>query len=291
MHAHENAITHRAAQALIATQMPDLAELPLTRIGRSGTDNVLFRLGPDLIARFPRVPHAETQIGRIARWLPGLAAALPLAVPLMLRQGVPQGAYPFAWTITPYLPGRPALPLRAADQSAAATALATSLRALQAQPIPPDAPRRIHSDRLDHRLSALEAFLPALATHTDPRRLNDLTRRLRALPPPPEPPVWSHGDLHPLNLLARRGRLTALIDWGDLGVGDPALDLLPAFTLFDRPARDRFLAEMAPHPDAVQRARAVALGKCVHGLPYFRQSNPGFHAVLVATLARVLDSP
>lgn len=258
----------------------------MRRIGIEGTDNVLFRLGRDHIARFPRLPHAEAQLARMARWLPGLATTLPLDVPLPLRHGAPQGDYPFAWSLTRFLPGRPAL--AGLDQMQAAVALAGTLAALRACRVAPDAPRMDAASRLENRLAGLEAQIPDMAAYADARRLGGLLARFRALPPQTEPRGWTHGDLHPLNLLMRRGKLTAVIDWGTLGLGDPALDLLPAFTVFDAPARDRFLGLLSASPDAVQRARAVAFSKCLRGLPYYAASNPGFHAVLRATLARVL---
>ena len=77
----QHAIPESQARALIAAQMPDLADLPLRRVGASGTDNVIFRLGTGLAARFPRRPRAEAQIAVTARWLPELAGALPVAIP------------------------------------------------------------------------------------------------------------------------------------------------------------------------------------------------------------------
>ena len=287
MHPNEHALTARQARALIAAQMPDLAPLPLRRVGAEGTDNVLFRLGPHHLLRFPRRPHAAAQLDRIARFLPTLAASLPLPVPLPLRLGSPGEGYPFSWMVTAWLPGHPAPP--SLTGPGPALALAATLRALQAQPLPPDAPRRV-SDALDHRLAALEAFIPKV-TETNPKPLFALLNRLRALPPPAEPRVWSHGDLHPLNLLIRRGKLTALIDWGNLGAGDPAMDLLPAFMAFDGAARAAFLAGMEPSEAALDRARVVTLSKVVHGLPYYRVSNPAFHAILRASLDRLLADP
>jgi aminoglycoside phosphotransferase (APT) family kinase protein len=287
MHPNEHALTAARARALLAAQMPDLAPFPLRRIGAEGTDNVLFRLGNDLLLRFPRLPHAATQLDHIARFLPALAPALPLPLPLPLRLGTPGPGYPFPWAVTPFLPGRPAPP--GTSDPAAARALAALLLALQAQPLPPDAPRR-EGDATPLRLSALEAFIPRV-TETAPARLFALLDRLRQLPPPAEAPVWTHGDLHPLNLLVRRGTLTGVIDWGTLAAGDPAMDLLPAFMVFDGPARAAFLTAMAPSDPALARARAVALSKLVHGLPYYRRSNPGFYAVLLASLPRVLAAP
>ena len=286
MHPNEHALTAPKARALLAAQMPDLAALPLRRVGAEGTDNVLFRLGLNLLLRFPRLPHAGAQLDRIARWLPTLP--LPLPVPRILRLGQPGPGYPFPWAVTPFLPGHPAPP--SLSDPAPARALAETLRALQSRPLPKDAPSRRDADSLPHRLAGLEALIPAV-TESAPGPLFTLLARLRTLPPPTESPVWTHGDLHPLNLLIHRGRLTALIDWGSLAAGDAAIDLLPAFMAFDGPARAAFLTAMAPSEAALDRARAIALSKVIRGLPYYRPSNPTFYAVLLASLPRVLAAP
>lgn len=287
MHLNEHALTAARASALLAAQMPDLAALPLRRIGAEGTDNVLFRLGRDLLLRFPRLPHAATQLDRIARFLPALAPALPLPLPLPLRLGTPGPDYPFPWAVTPFLPGHPAPP--GTSDPAAGLALARALLALQAEPLPDGAPVQ-DTDTLPKRLAGLGALIPTV-TETAPGPLFALLDRCRALPLPAGAPVWTHGDLHPLNLLIHRGRLTAIIDWGTLAAGDPAIDLLPAFMVFDGPARAAFLTAMAPSQGALDRARAIALSKVIRGLPYYRRSNPGFYAVLLASLPRVLAPP
>ncbi len=283
MHSHDRTPSAAQVRALLSEQMPDLAALPLRRVGQAGTDNALFRLGPRLVLRFPRLPHAADQLTRMTALLPGLAAALPLPVPVPLRLGRPGAGYPFPWMVTAWLPGHPAPP-RLSDP-AVALALAEMIRRLHARPAPAGTIRR-EGDEPALRLSALEAFIPKVV-EADPARLLSLLHRLRPLPPHAGPLVLSHGDLHPLNLLMRRGRLVAVIDWGNLCLGDPAMDLLPAFMAFDGPARAAFLRVMNPAPGALERARAVALSKVVHGLPYYRSSNPSFHAILLATLGRL----
>ena len=192
MHPNEHALTAPQARALLAAQMPDLAALPLRRVGAEGTDNVLFRLGPNLLLRFPRLPHAGAQLDRIARWLPTLP--LPLPVPRILRLGQPGPGYPFPWAVTPFLPGHPAPP--SLSDPAPARALAETLRALQSRPLPKDAPSRRDADSLPHRLAGLEALIPTV-TESAPGPLFTLLARLHTLPPPAEPPVWTHRDLHP----------------------------------------------------------------------------------------------
>lgn len=287
MHPGQKEVTPAQVRALLADQMPELAALPLKRVGLTGTDNVLYRIGPAQLGRFPRLPHAEAQISVQAQWLPRLSLALPLSVPLTLRFGLPGAAYPFRWTVLPWLPGHAAFagPL---DQEAAALTLARFLKTLQAQPAPENAPLRGHADRLDLRLNGLAHAIGQFQGEADPLLLAKVAAGMRKLPPHDGPPVWVHGDLHPLNLLALRGRLTGVIDWGGLGLGDPAIDLMVAWILFDAPARETFRQAMASQPDAWARGRALAFAKAVAAIPYFRRSNPGFRDVMRRTLERVL---
>ena len=112
---------------------------------------------------------------------------------------------------------------------------------------------------------------------------------MRRLPGHRGPLVWVHGDLHPLNLLTYHGKLSAVIDWGSMGLGDPAMDLMAAWTLFDAPARSLFRQTMDAPDDVWNRARALAFSKSVAAIPYYRTSNPRFRDVMKLTLARVLQ--
>ena len=276
------------ARALLARQMPDLADLSLRRLLGGGTDNVLYRLGRDHLLRFPRRAWAEAEIDRLQRWLPLLAPQLPLAVPLVLRQGAPGQGYPFRWTLGPFLPGRDAFSAPPTDPLAAARDLAACLARLRALPAPPDAPPRGQADRIDLILQGLEPWIAAFGDEADPSLLRELVAQAQAAPAFAGPPAWVHGDLHPLNILTRRGRIAALIDWGGLRLGDPGMDLMPAWTLFDAPAREAFRATLDPDPGAWARGRALALAKAIMAIPHYRASNPMFCAVMRRTLDRVI---
>jgi aminoglycoside phosphotransferase (APT) family kinase protein len=288
VHSGQTEVTAAQVQALLAAQMPDLTALPLKRVGLTGTDNVLYRIGPAMVARFPRLPHAEAQISSQAQWLPRLASALPLAVPLTQRFGLPGEGYPFRWTVLPWLPGHAAFagPL---DQTEAALALAGFLAVLQAQPRPDAAPLRGEADKLGLRFAELGHYIGQFQGEADPLQLAKVAAGMRKLPPHDGAPVWVHGDLHPLNLLAQRRRLTGVIDWGGLGLGDPATDLMIGWTLFDAPAREVFRDALSPAPEAWARGRALAFAKAVAAIPYYRRSNPGFRDVMLRTLTRVLE--
>jgi aminoglycoside phosphotransferase (APT) family kinase protein len=287
MHLTQHEVPAGLASALIAAQMPDLAQCALWQVGEAGTDNTLFRIGDRRVARFPRLPHAADQIAKEARWLPLLAPHLPLAVPVAERFGVPAMGYPHAWSVGPWLPGEDAL-AAPPDQMAAALALAEFLRRLHRLPVPADAPLQPRSSQIDQRLDGSADWIARFEGEADQGALLQLLTLARNIPPYRGPPVWHHGDLHPLNLLTHQGRLSAVIDWGSLGAGDPAMDYLAAWTLFDAPARALFRDTLSPDPDAWARGWAFAFSKAVAAIPYYRISNPRFRDAMQVTLARVM---
>lgn len=284
MHQGEHVVTLAQAAALIADQMPDLAGLDLRLTGQSGTDNVLFRLGHTLIARFPRLFHAEEQIDLLARFLPVLQG-LPLLLPQVCRHGLPGLGYPFCWTAGPFLSGQDAAEAPP-DLMTAAKDMAAYLKALHGTPMPAQLPRR--EDRVDWRLGGAEHFIGQITEVSDLAPLYRFLEAARRVPVFDGLAVWIHGDLHPLNLLVDRRRVSAVIDWGSMGAGDPGMDYMLAWTLFDAPSRARFKDLVGPDQAAWERGRAFAFGKAVAALPYYRVSNPRFHGVMWRVLEQVL---
>ena len=104
---------------------------------------------------------------------------------------------------------------------------------------------------------------------------------------PTGPPAWVHGDLMPGNLLLRVGRLSAIIDWGASGVGDPALDLLAGWTCLGPEGRSAYLTALDATSEQIALARALAVRKVAWGLPYYAASNPGFARAMQHTLDQV----
>ena len=99
------------------------------------------------------------------------------------------------------------------------------------------------------------------------------------------PPVWIHGDLQSGNLLARQGRLSAVIDFGCLGVGDPACDVMAAWMLLSAETRDVFRAALQVDDATWARGRGWALSVGLIALPYYQSTNP----VLAGIARRAID--
>jgi aminoglycoside phosphotransferase (APT) family kinase protein len=244
---------------LLRDQHPDLADRRLRRLG-TGWDNAVFRLGSDLTVRVPRRELGARLIGTELRWLPTLAPGLPLPVPIPVRAGSPTVFYPWRWAVCAHVPGRPpgasaftgAAGLRAADD------LAGFLSALHLA-APADAPRsQFRGVPLAQRSDSVARALASAPTALQTQIERAWAEALRA-PQHAGPAHWVHGDLHGLNVLAARGRITGVLDFGDLCAGDPATDLACGWLLLDRPGRQRMREALAVNDDAWARGRGWAL--------------------------------
>lgn len=276
-------------RALLHAQHADLASLPLEEAGE-GWDNKLYKLGDDLLVRLPRRQLAASLIEHEVRWLPQLAPRLPLPIPVPVRVGAPALGYPWTWVVGPWLAGETAAAARWHDGPRGAAALGRFVDALH-EAAPVDAPENPFRRTLGERSSRVAECLQRLEGTVDVRRARETWEGALRLPEYQGPPVWLHGDLHPSNLIVRDGRLAAVIDFGDLTAGDPAIDLSVAWMLWDRGARASF-REAAGGRTAIDeatwaRARGWALSLAVAYLAHAAGS-PWMARVGHATIAAVL---
>jgi aminoglycoside phosphotransferase (APT) family kinase protein len=294
MPAAEVEVSADLVRRLLAAQQPDLAHLPV-RVLANGWDNLLCRLGDELIVRLPRRAQAATLVAHEQRWLPTLAARLPLPIPAPVRMGDPGAGYPWHWSVVPFLPGQPAAIEPPADGAAAAVALAEFLAALH---IPADEDAPVNPYRgipLSVRGELFAEAVGRLAGSIDSDAVTHAWALALAVREWDGPPVWLHGDLHPANILVDHGRISAVIDFGDITAGDPAVDLAVAWMLL--PAVDH-LAFRATYAGASRagsseylwdRARGWALALAVAILAH-SADNPLMAALGDRTLAAVLST-
>ncbi|HWA90174.1 MAG TPA: aminoglycoside phosphotransferase family protein [Rhizomicrobium sp.] len=273
MHDGEAPIDEGLVRRLIAGQFPQWTLLSLEMVRSSGTDNALFRLGSDMVVRLPRIDSAAKLIAKECRVLPMLAPHLPVAVPLPLGLGAPAEGYPYPWSVYRWLEGTNP------KEGEAVAGLIDFVAALHRIDVK-DAPRSPRGTPLALRDAATREALATLGIAPD--IWDD------ALAVPAGPDTWIHGDLMPGNLLVADGRLTAVVDFGLCGLGDPACDLIAAWNLLGADARAAFRDALAVDDAMWARGRGWALSVAAIQLPYYRDRNPALAANARRTLAEVL---
>ncbi len=254
---------------LVATQFPQWSDLPVTPVEVEGWDNRTYHLGDDMTVRLPTAEGYTPAVDKEDRWLPFLAPSLPLPVPVPLAKGVPGEGYPYHWSIRRWLDGETARLDRIDDLSDFATAVADFLLALQridatggpmagAHSFHRGAPPASYDDETRRSLGVLEDRIDTdkAAAVWDAA----LAAQWHG------PPVWFHGDIASGNLLVKDGKLAAVIDFGTSGVGDPACDLVIAWTMFFGDSREAFRSAVGHDAGTWARARGWALWKALIGL-------------------------
>ncbi|TDO47227.1 aminoglycoside phosphotransferase (APT) family kinase protein [Kribbella sp. VKM Ac-2527] len=251
---------------LIAAQFPQWKGLPVTPVKVDGWDNRTYRLGEDLTVRLPTHESYAAAVGKEHQWLPILAPSLPVAIPEAVAKGEPGEGYPHEWAIRRWLDGETAAHDRVDDLCELAASIAGFILALQRIDTTGGPAAGAHSfhrgtapayyhDQTVQALAALEGVIEVEKA----RAVWDaaLTATWDGTP------RWFHGDIASGNLLVRDGRLAAVIDFGTSGVGDPACDLVIAWTFFSGDSRETFRTAVAQDPATWSRARGWALWKAL----------------------------
>jgi aminoglycoside phosphotransferase (APT) family kinase protein len=286
LHDDEVAVDLALATRLVSSQFPEWSDLPIRPVRSGGTDNAVFRLGDDLVLRIPITPAADGRLEQEHAWLPHVGPHLPLAVPEPVARGVAAGGMPWGWSVYQWIEGSPASPERLGDPTRAAEMIGDFVRAMHAidptnGPVAgsgrgvPLAMRDVATRR------AIEECGPEIEA---PASIEVWESAVRA-PVWDRPAVWIHGDLWETNvLLDAAGSVAAVIDFGCLGIGDPATDLTVAWNLFDGPGRRVFRDRTGVDAATWERGRGWALSFAVIALPYYRTTNP----VIVANARRMI---
>ncbi|MFI6832939.1 aminoglycoside phosphotransferase family protein [Kribbella sp. NPDC050241] len=239
-------------RALLQDQHPDLAELELREVV-GGWGNQMWRLGDDLAVRMPRTEGAPELLLKEHRWMPGLAARLPLPVPVPVRLGEPSDRFSRTWLITTWVHGEPADHAPITDPKAA-DVLVDFLQALHTG-APAEAPV---NDRTSLPAGLMDSDeVRAYAGRGD--EIRAVWEDAIAAPEWDGPPVWLHGDLHPANVVVADGTLAGVLDFGEICAGDPANDLAAAWILLPAGAAERFFERYQPDHATVRRARGWAV--------------------------------
>lgn len=287
MHADEIIITADLARRLVATQFPQWRALDLQAIDTAGTVNAIFRLGADKAVRLCRVPWGARDAEHEARILPELAPLLPCRIPRILGVGKPQGTYPWTWLVTDWIEGASPEPRALVAPEALATDLAEFVRGLRHVAVS-TTETAYRGGPLAERDPLTRAAITRLAGAIDAAAALAVWEEALRIPAWDGPATWVHGDLLPGNLLAVDGRLSGVLDFATAGHGDPACDLLPAWTLLPAASRDRFRSAVEVDRATWIRGRARALSIALIALPYYRATNPAFADMARWTVDEVL---
>jgi aminoglycoside phosphotransferase (APT) family kinase protein len=247
-------------------RIPQWAELPVQPVVPGGHDHRTFRLGDELSVRLPSGDWYALQVAKEQRWLPVLAPRLPLEIPVPVARGVPGEGYPYEWSVYRWLHGEPATAETIGDPVELAVTLARFLRALATAPAgggPLPGPHNFHrGGPVRFYENETLAALDALGSRVPRERCLEIWERAVASEWE-GPPVWFHGDVAEGNLLLRDGRLAAVIDFGTSGIGDPACDVVIAWTLLRGAARAAFRSALGVDGATWARGAGWALWKAL----------------------------
>ncbi|MFJ3792410.1 aminoglycoside phosphotransferase family protein [Kitasatospora sp. NPDC090091] len=277
MHDDEPDIDAALVRRLVATQFPQWRSLPLSPVAAPGADHAMFRLGTELAVRLPRVAWASAGVERERHWLPRLAPRLPRPIPVPLAAGRPTAGYPWEWSVLRWLDGANPVAGALAAPLQLAHDLAGFVNALRAVD-PGDGPPAARGVPLAARDAPTRAAIGRLHGTIDTAAATALWEKALRLPEHPGGPSWMHGELSPGNLLLVGQRLSAVLDFGAMGIGDPTVDLIAAWNLLPAGARPAFRAALAADDAAWERGRAWALSIALIQLPYYRSTNPALAA-------------
>lgn len=284
----------RLVRRLLQAFCPQWAQLPLTPVASTGTDHHVYRLGEALCVRVPMRPSAAPQLAGEAQWLGRIAQALPVAVPDVVYAGEASALLHWPWSVRRWVPGHAiaeAADLRTPDLAEDLGAIILALQGVDPAGIPAPGPHNFgRGCPLAQRDGVTRASLAQLPPSLDPGQLATVWAQALAAPVHEGPGMVVHGDINRGNLvLDRNARIAGLLDWGGMAAGDPAVDLMAAWTVLDAPGRAALFRQLAPEEAIWRRARGWALSVAALQWPYYHASNPALAGRALVVLRSVLE--
>jgi aminoglycoside phosphotransferase (APT) family kinase protein len=289
MHENEIKVNKELVQTLLVHQCPQWAHLPLKPITSFATSHAIFRLGDEYVVRLPRIESAAASIHKEYTWVPQLASCLPISISEPCFQGKPDESYPWPWLVGKWHEGYNPVFEKETEYELLAQDLAGFLNQLHGIRLVGNEPMasrgtyvgylELETRKAIQQLQDEVALAPAIA----------LWEELLLVPSWPQEPVWVHGDLLPVNILVQNNRLGAVIDFADMGLGDPACDLIIAWGLLG-PSSRKVLRDNLQGLDtaAWERSKGWALSIALIILPYYKNSNLGLVAIARRIIHNVL---
>jgi len=295
MHDGQLAVSPGMVRELVDEQFPSWRGLPVTAVESPGTVNAIFRIGGQLAARFPLRPGDAAAVRRRleseAAAARELAGRTRFATPEPVVIGEPGAGYPLPWAVQTWLPGVTADDDDPGGSAAFAHDLAEFIGGVRAI----GTGGRTFSGRgrggdLRSHDEWMETCLDRSGPLLDVPRLRRLWETMRALPRGAAGDVMSHRDLIPGNVLVSGGRLTGILDVGDLGPADPALDLVAAWHLLEDGPRQALRDDLGCDDLEWERGKAWAFQQAMGLVWYYADSNPAMSRMGRRTLERIQAS-
>lgn len=251
---------------LVDDQFPHWSDLTIHSVARSGWDNRTFRLGNKLSVRIPSAESYASQVCKEQQWLPFLGERLSTQIPCVLGHGKPGHGYPWSWSVYRWIDGEDIEPDTKTDANGLANSIAQFIGELHEVDSSDGPAPGLHNyfrgGNLREYDKDTQEYAGLLANEIcSDTALNIWTKALETRWT--TSPVWVHGDLEASNILVSGGQLIAVIDFGNCAVGDPACDLVMAWTFFDEKARKNFRSSLTVDNDTWERGRAWALWKAL----------------------------
>lgn len=273
MHADELDVDISLVQRLLEKQFSYWAALPLQPVSSVGTDNALYRLGNEMVVRLPRIEWAAKNVDKEWQWLPQIAPFLPIPIPVPLGKGIPAEGYPWPWSVYRWIEGKNPSINHIPNPSPLVNELVAFIKAMHKIDLQ-DGPTSNRGVPLKEQDIETRKAIQELEGMIDVNAVIEIWEAALRAPMWSKPPVWIHGDLSPGNILMENGKLCAVIDFGILGIGDPACDLIIAWNLLPAHMREAFRTGLNVDDATWQRGRGWALSNALIALPYYKDTNP-----------------
>jgi aminoglycoside phosphotransferase (APT) family kinase protein len=290
LHDDEVDIDTDLVRRLVADQFPHLSDRLLSEFTSTGTVNAIYQLGDDLCVRLPRVHRWASCLEQECKWLPRLAPSLTLQVPEPVAKGLPTSYYPFSWAIFRWIDGQTYAPDRVADEQQVAADLAQFIAELRGNELPPIDDQTPFGGRLPlaDQDADVRHWIAQSGDLIDRRAVTAAWDDALTSPACDGTYAWIHSDLVPPNLLVQDGRLRAVIDFGGTGLGDPATDLNPAWSVFSETGRRVFRTLVGTDDETWRRGRGIAISQAVGLVPYYVVTNPALSSLGRRMLREIL---
>ena len=287
MHEGEIAIDIALVRRLLVAQFPHLAGKSITVVRSTGTVNAIFRLGNDLCVRLPRMAAWAESLNDEWVWLPKLAPHISLTIPKPFAKGEPTNWFPYPWAIYHWIDGAPYQDKPIINERQIAHDLANFIFELRSIDMS-DAPRGGRKPLAELDVATRDAIASS-CTVIDTEAVSVAWTRALESSPWDGKPVWIHGDLLKSNLLVKGNRLYAIIDFGGVGIGDPAADVVPAWSVFNKAGRETYRQALSVNDNIWNRARGYALHQALMIIPYYPKTNPEFVTMATRTVKEILN--